>query len=213
MALHANRSAAPAPPPPSVVPFLGRLSPAVTRRRLAAALPHLPPGAFEPGGGVRLLDVGCGFTDLPDRVPSYVGCDRDPVLLEANRRSYPGARFVAWDFAAEDPPPELEKGSFDASLMLAVLEHLPDPARALARVAPLLRPGGTLVVTTPHPWGRLALEAGAALGLLSRHAGEEHEELLPRRDLEGAAPGAGLEVVSYRRFLAGLNQLVVYRRR
>lgn len=185
----------------------------MTRRRLAAALPHLPPGAFVAGGGVRVLDLGCGFTDLPARIPSYVGCDRDPVLLGANRGSYPSARFVEWDVAAGGPPPELAPGSFDAALMLALLEHLPAPAEALRRVAPLLRPGGTLVVTTPHPLGRLPLEAGAALGLLSRHAGEEHEKLLSRSDLEGAAAPAGLEVVAYGRFLLGLNQLVVYGRR
>ncbi len=195
-----------APPPPSVRPFLGRLSPAVTRRRLAAALPHVPKGA-------RLLDVGCGFTDVPSRFPSYVGCDRDPVLLEANREAYPSARFVAWDVAAEEAPAALREGPFDAALMLALLEHLADPSAALCRVAALLRPGGTLVATTPHPLGRLPLEAGAALGLLSRHAGKEHEALLGRGELERAGASAGLDLVLYGRFLAGLNQLAVYRRR
>lgn len=190
-----------------LTPYFGLLTRRVQRARLAAALPHVPSGA-------RLLDLGCGLTDLPARFPSYVGCDRNPVVLSEMRRRHPGASFAAWDVDAGEPPPEVVAGApYDAILMLAILEHLPSPARALGRAAALLAPGGRLLATTPHPLGRLPLEAGARLGLLSRHADEEHETLLDRAALERAAASAGLALTAYSRFLAGLNQLAVLTRR
>jgi len=187
-------------------PFYGRLTVRVGAARLAAALPHVPPGA-------RVLDLGCGLTDLPSRLPSYVGCDRSPEILLVQRARFPSAVFFEWDFAESDAPVGLAaQGPFDVVLLLAVLEHVEKPHRLVARAASLLGPGGRLVVTTPHPLGRLPLETGAALGLLSPHARDEHETLLGRAALEEAGRSAGVSLVLYRRFLLGLNQLAVFSR-
>lgn len=187
-------------------PFYGRLTVCVGAARLAAALPHVPPGA-------RVLDLGCGLTDLPSRLPSYVGCDRSPEILLVQRVRFPSAVFFEWDFAESDAPVGLAaQGPFDVVLLLAVLEHVAKPHRLVARAVSLLGPGGRLVVTTPHPLGRLPLETGAALGLLSPHARDEHETLLGRAALEEAGRSAGVSLVLYRRFLLGLNQLAVFSR-
>lgn len=187
-------------------PFYGRLTVRVGAARLAAALPHVPPGA-------RVLDLGCGLTDLPSRLPSYVGCDRSPEILLVQRARFPSAVFFEWDFAESDAPVGLAaQGPFDVVLLLAVLEHVAKPHRLVARAVSLLGPGGRLVVTTPHPLGRLPLETGAALGLLSPHARDEHETLLGRAALEDAGRSAGVSLVLYRRFLLGLNQLAVFSR-
>jgi SAM-dependent methyltransferase len=187
-------------------PFYGRFTRRVGAARLAAALPHVPAGA-------RVLDVGCGLTDLPGRLLSYVGCDRNPDVLRLQRSRFPSADFFEWDFARTGAPvPVASAGPFGAVLLLAVLEHVAEPAAVLSRAAALLAPSGRVIVTTPHPLGRLPLEAGAALGLLSSHAHEEHEDLLSRKDLESAGRSAGLRLVSYRRFLLGLNQLAVFSR-
>jgi len=45
-----------------------------------------------------------------------------------------------------DFPPD----SFDVIVMVAVIEHLLDPLRALVRMRSLLRPGGVLLVETPN---------------------------------------------------------------
>jgi SAM-dependent methyltransferase len=176
----------------------------VQRARLDAVRPYLEAGAGP------VLDVGCGLTDLPGTVPSYTGCDRNPEILGLNRTRFPSISFFAWDVSASEPPEPLRMaGPFATILMLALLEHLPDPASALRRAVSLLRPDGRLVVTTPHPAGRLPLEIGAAVGLLSKHAAGEHEALLSRAGLERAAESAGLRVKVYRRFLLGGNQLAV----
>jgi SAM-dependent methyltransferase len=188
--------------------FYGLLTRRVGEARLAAALPHLPAA-----GGGRVLDVGCGLTDLAERIPGYVGCDRNPDVLAAQRKKYPERDFYEWDIARGGAPPGLVgEGPFEGILLLAVLEHVPDPASVLARLASLLAPGGRLVATTPHPSGRWPLEAGAALGLLSSHAHDEHETLLGREALEAAGRSSGLSLVLYRRFLLGMNQLAVYSR-
>lgn len=190
-------------------PFYGLLTRRVGAARLAAALPHLPKGG-------RVLDVGCGLTDLPARIPDYVGCDRNPdVLAEQRRRLANGGPgdFFEWDVALGGAPAGLRaRAPFEGILLLAVLEHVPRPGEVLGRLSPLLSSSGRLVVTTPHPSGLWPLEAGAALGLLSPHARDEHEALLGRDALEDAGRGAGLVLVLYRRFLLGMNQLAVFSR-
>jgi 2-polyprenyl-3-methyl-5-hydroxy-6-metoxy-1,4-benzoquinol methylase len=186
--------------------FDGLLSRPLIEARLAAVRPLLPAGG-------RLLDVGCGLTELPGVLPSYLGCDRSEQILAESRRRYPRARFVLWDVEAGPAPEEIRTaGPFDAVLMLAILEHLREPSAALARAAVLLSFTGRVLVTTPHPAGRFPLEAGAALGLLSRHAAGEHETLFSRADLEAAGVSAGLRLAIYRRFLLGLNQVAVFAR-
>jgi len=187
-------------------PFYGRLTKRVGAARVAAALPHVPAGA-------RVLDVGCGLTDLPGRLPAYTGCDRDPDVLSAQRERFPKGDFFEWDIGRGAAPAALQaRAPFEGILLLAVLEHVADPSAVLSRIFPLLSPGGRLIATTPHPIGRWPLEAGAAFGLLSSHAHEEHEDLLSRTDLEAAGRAAGLTAVSYRRFLFGMNQLAVFSR-
>lgn len=160
-----------------------------------------------------MLDIGCGLTELPEAVPSYLGCDRSEEILAECRRRYPRARFVLWDVEAEPAPEEVGRDApFQAILMLALLEHLREPAAVLTRAAALLSSDGRILVTTPHPAGRLPLEAGAALGLLSRHAKDEHETLLSRGNLEAAGASAGLRLTLYRRFLLSLNQTAVFAR-
>jgi SAM-dependent methyltransferase len=186
--------------------FYGLLTRRVGEARLAAALPHVPRSG-------RVLDVGCGLTDLPGRFEDYVGCDRNPDVLAQQRKRFPKRDFCEWDIARGGAPPGLVgEGPFEGILLLAVLEHVREPSGVLARLAPLLSRSGRLVATTPHPAGRWPLEAGAALGLLSSHARDEHETLLGREALADAGRGAGLALVVYRRFLLGMNQLAVFAR-
>jgi SAM-dependent methyltransferase len=40
--------------------------------------------------------------------------------------------------------------SYDAAICIEVLEHLPEPAQAIATMARILRPGGVVVISVPH---------------------------------------------------------------
>ncbi|MCC6128930.1 MAG: class I SAM-dependent methyltransferase [Acidobacteria bacterium] len=186
--------------------FYGLLTSAVQRSRLGAVREYVE----SPG---RVLDAGCGWTSLPGSIRDYVGCDRDPVVLAEVRRRFPAVPFFDWDFTRVEAPEALrQRGPFDRILLLAVLEHVANPGEVLARLASLLCSSGELVLTTPHPSGHALLDLGARLGLLSRHAHEEHEALLGKKQLEETGRSAGLSMRTYRRFLLGLNQLAVFGR-
>ena len=89
----------------------------------------------------------------------------------------------------------LEPGSFDVVLCGDVVEHLRDPVAALARLRPLLKPGGRVVLSTPNiaNWAiRLSLLGGrwryTDRGILDR----SHTHLFTRATLREALEQAGL---------------------
>lgn len=176
----------------------GLLSPYLRRRRLEAVRPFLRG---------RVLDFGCGSGALAQLVPAdrYLGVEVDAVSLRLARSKFPGHRFV-------DALPVPAEGMFDTVVLLAVIEHVAEPVACLRALAARLAPAdeARLVLTTPHPWSDRIHDAGSALGLFSRHANEEHEQLLDRRRLADVGRAAGLRLVAYRRFLGMLNQLAIY---
>jgi SAM-dependent methyltransferase len=74
------------------------------------------------------------------------GLDVDPVAAERARQTSGCAVTVG-----TLDSPCYEPGAFDLVYMSHVLEHLPDPARALRRCFELLAPAGRLVLVYPNP--------------------------------------------------------------
>ena len=114
----------------------------------------------------RVLDVGCGtgqyLLSLADQFDMAVGIDIAPGMVE-RARSHAHRQGLSSRLRFEVLPagqlPAWQSDPFDTALFLGSLEHLPDPARAIADVAGKLRPGGLLVVLLlhpRHPLGRLA---------------------------------------------------------
>lgn len=103
-----------------------------------------------PFGHGRVLDLGCafGFTTRQLRRRGYatVGVDGSPAYIARARRADPRGTYLVAD-AAHVPLPDAD---FDGILFLDVLEHLPDERGAIAEIARLLKPGGTLVLSVPH---------------------------------------------------------------
>ena len=112
--------------------------------RWGRAIRWLPPDAG------RVLDDGCAFGFLTRRLarrfPEVAGVDLDPGHVERARRAVPGAD-IRHGRADALPWPDAH---FDAAVCLDVLEHVPDPAAAVAELARVLRPGGVAVVSVPH---------------------------------------------------------------
>ena len=102
-----------------------------------------------PEGG-RVLDVGCSGGYLAERLvergATVVGIELDPVAAEHARKAC--ERVLVGD--AETIELAFEPESFDAIVCADLIEHLRDPAALLARVRPLLKPDGRLVLTTPN---------------------------------------------------------------
>lgn len=171
----------------------GFLSPFLQRARIAAALPHLKG---------RVLDIGCGNGALAAHVSPavYLGVDRDSAALEAAQRA-----FARHQFVSELP----EAGAFDTITALALIEHLAEPRREVVRWSALLSGEGHIVMTTPHKSLGFVHKVGSRLGLFSRAAADEHDEMFDRRTLILLAEQCGLRIERYGRFLCGANQLVL----
>ena len=99
-----------------------------------------------PRSGLRWLDVGCGngaFTELlVERcAPAEVeGIDPSEGQL-AFARTRPAARISKFRQGdAQDLP--FKDGAFDAAVMALVINLIPDPAKAVAEMARVVRPGG-----------------------------------------------------------------------
>src|SRR5699024_388929 len=103
---------------------------------------------------------------------------------------------------------------FDTVISLAVIEHVTDPAGFLHKLANYHEDSTSarLIITTPHPSEDCVHDVGAALGLFSNHANEEHEDLLNYSKLRSAGTQARLKLVSYKRFLLGANQIAVFKK-
>lgn len=162
---------------------------------------------IEPSPGLRWLDVGCGtgvFTELlVERcTPAEVhGIDpSEPQLAYARARPVGRtALFQAGDAMA------LPYGAdrFDAAVMALVIFFVPDPARSIAEMARVVRPGGTVAA---YAWdiagGGSAVEPVmielSAIGIAPprppNHAAARIEAL------QQLWAGAGLEATATRQF-------------
>jgi ubiquinone/menaquinone biosynthesis C-methylase UbiE len=100
---------------------------------------HVAPGA-------RILDAGCGTgLNLRSMPPGSIGIDINPRNVAVVSRRLPHHEVVLGD--VEEMP--FADASFDAVACTEVLEHVPNPARALREVHRVLRPGGSLIGSVP----------------------------------------------------------------
>ena len=101
---------------------------------------------FDGASGFRLLEIGCGaganLRELSSRLEVAVGIDLEMRALSYCRDLTP----VQGD--ALSPLPFVD-ASFDAVLMIDILEHLADPVALIEEVARVVRRGGAAVVMVP----------------------------------------------------------------
>jgi SAM-dependent methyltransferase len=100
----------------------------------------------------RLLDVGCGSGYLAKLVKAGVpdvqmdGTDISDVALERARAHFKRV----WRTNLDQDPLPAETAVYDTAVCVEVLEHLYDPAHALAEIHRCLSVGGRLVATVPN---------------------------------------------------------------
>jgi SAM-dependent methyltransferase len=106
----------------------------------------------------RVLEVGAGSGLLQDLVQDYTGLDISP-----SARRFFHKPFV--EASATDMP--FPDNSFDAVWSIWVLEHIPNPDRALREIRRVVKPGGVILL---HP--AFGVNRYAAQGYLVRPYGD-----------------------------------------
>jgi ubiquinone/menaquinone biosynthesis C-methylase UbiE len=119
-------------------------------------------GALDVRPGQTAVDLGCGpGTDLgrlADAVGvegSVIGVDREPRMLEEARRRLADRHNVDLHVGDIHDLP-LRDASVDRAKVDRVLQHVRDPAKAIAEVHRVLRPGGLFGMAEPD-WDTVAI--------------------------------------------------------
>jgi SAM-dependent methyltransferase len=138
-------------------------------------------GALGPGPGTRLLHVGCGTgTALELAAQSgaeVAGLDASVDMLKVARDRLPDADLRVAD-AAELP---YDRGCFDQVMAFDAIQYTEPPAVAVAELARVTRPGGSVVIGLWHNWsGR---EASVFLNAVRRLVPANAWDAQPVRDL------------------------------
>lgn len=170
------------------------------RWRIAKATRWIQPGD-------RLLDVGCFDRSLlsrvEDRVASATGIDPVAEPYAAGRVRVLRGRFP------DDS--RFDADSFDRITLLAVLEHAPDPGALARELFRILAPGGQAIVTVPSAIVDPLLEVLRVLRVVDGMDLEAHHGFEVRQT-PALFAAAGFDLVAWKRFQIGLNNLFVFQK-
>ncbi|MEZ6186930.1 MAG: class I SAM-dependent methyltransferase [Planctomycetota bacterium] len=139
------------------------------------------------------LDVGCGFGAFSQRLMQrgarLTACDLGPKLVEKTVARVGCAGQVA---DVLELTATFGRERFDLIVSSECIEHTPAPARAVAQMAEVLRPGGYLSLSTPNLLWSPVVKLATKLRL---RPFDGYEEFSTWWGLERTLRQAGLEVV------------------
>jgi SAM-dependent methyltransferase len=114
-------------------------------------------GYLQASGRLRILNAGCGSGELSLILSAagheVVGIDPAPEYIEVARSNatVAGARDCVFEVSSIEAF-DADR-LFDCVVATDVLEHIEDDRHAIWKLARLVRPGGTVIVTVPAgPW-------------------------------------------------------------
>jgi 2-polyprenyl-3-methyl-5-hydroxy-6-metoxy-1,4-benzoquinol methylase len=162
-----------------------------------------------------LLDAGCGdgrylaalptLGPLPERV---VGVDIADAILDTARRATSSVGFEPELHRANLEQLPLGDAEFDLVISFQVLEHLLDPAAGVRELSRVLKPGGTLLLSTDNRLNIVSRTLNAPRWIVASALGKRNSRVrikfphrnFSRRELTVLLRDCGLEVERTRTF-------------
>jgi ubiquinone/menaquinone biosynthesis C-methylase UbiE len=167
----------------------------------ASTFQHLPQDA-------HILEIGAGtglnFVYYPEKATGVATEPSKEMLRIATEKTRPrGLRLL--QSCAENLP--FKTGSFDAAFATLVFCSVQSPAKALAELRRVVRPGGTIVLLDHVRPGGLLGPIFDLLNLITVPLFDDHFN----RRTAAAARAAGLELISVEKHLLGIINLIACR--
>jgi len=156
--------------------------------------------------GDRVLDIGCGYgrhsfevlrrgghavasdlsdTELKDVLGTFAAMSEIEELPEEAIGSCVNANVLTLPFA---------DGAFDHVIASEILEHIPDDTDAMAEIARVTKPGGTITVTVPRAGQEVVCWA---LSSEYHNTPGGHVRIYRQSQIVERLKGAGLQVSGY----------------
>lgn len=103
--------------------------------------------------GTNVLDVGCGGGLLAEALAragaKVMAIDLAPGMIEVARLHALEQKLeIDYRVIAAEAVAAAKPGGFDVVTCMEMLEHVPEPAQMIATLATLVRPGGSLFIST-----------------------------------------------------------------
>lgn len=119
------------------------------KRRLGMILSQVK--TLYAGKSVRIADFGCGRGWLSSQLAAngqVTGFDLSEAAVVNARNNFPQCQFAVLN--AEEDIPAMYQGQFDLVVSSEVIEHTNQQQQYIRNASSLLKPGGTLLLTTPN---------------------------------------------------------------
>lgn len=159
--------------------------------------------------GKKVLDVGCGGGILSEALArqgaSVTGIDMGEKLVEiADLHSLESGVEVEYLCTSVEKLAEERPGEYDCVTCMEMLEHVPDPVSIIKACATLVKPGGTLFLSTlnrnPKSYLLAILGAEYLMRILPKGT-HDYSSFIKPSELSSWAREAGLELQT----MTGIN--------
>lgn len=162
--------------------------------------------------GDVILDFGCGsqgyfLKSISKRIKSGVGMDYDVEDFKKNN-----LQFIKQKFNNDLP---FKEKIFDKIFLLAVLEHIPEnsASKLFLEFNRILKEDGSVVLTTPTPFGKSILEFLAfKLHIISEGEIKDHKKYYSEKEIIKLANLCKFKLMDYKLFQFGINSCAVFKK-